>query len=176
MRQLYSVHDHTSSSALYAELCNLLCGNRVLDYVTKWCAGIIQLRAAKFVVSFRMVIERFLDRLPTSVPYDILRFHTMETINDVVVDDVTAFIKLTDEVLKIDNTYRRTSQTRSVPARHPNTVPKTTPLPLPPVNVVASKTTPQPARSSLICSNSNCRAIGHTIETCFKVGGGLEGK
>ena len=40
LRQLYSVHDHTSSSALYSELCNLHCGGRVLEYVTKWRAGI----------------------------------------------------------------------------------------------------------------------------------------
>ena len=67
----------------------------------------------KFVISFHIVIEHFLDRLPASVPYDILRFRTMETINDVAVDDVTAFIKLTDGVIKIDNTYRRTSNSRS---------------------------------------------------------------
>ena len=40
LRQLYSVHDHTSSSALYSELCNLQCGACVLEYITKWHAGI----------------------------------------------------------------------------------------------------------------------------------------
>ena len=70
--KLYSVHNHTSSSALYSELCNLQCNGRVLEYVTKWRAGVLQLRAARFIFSFPMIIERFLDWLPTSVPYDIL--------------------------------------------------------------------------------------------------------
>ena len=173
LRQLYSVHDHTSSSALYAELCNLMCGGRVLDYVTRWRAGIIQLRAARFTISFRMVIERFLDCLPTSVPYDILRFRTMETINDIGVDDVTAFIKLTDEVLKIDNTYRRTRPTTT---RSSNPAPRIPPPPTSSSIINVPKPSTQPARSSLICSNTNCGAIGHTIDTCFKIGGGLEGK
>ena len=179
LRQLYSVHDHTSSSALYSELCNLQCGGRVLDYVTKWRAGISQLRAARFVISFRIVIERFLDRLPTSVPYDILRFRTMETINSVVVDDVTAFIKLTDEVLKIDNSYRRTSHNRPISNRPSNntTMPRVTPSQTSiSSTTIPTKTSSQPSRSSLVCSNTNCGATGHTIETCFKVGGGLEGK
>ena len=122
LRQLYSVHDHASGSALYSELCNLQCGGRILNYVAKWRAGINQLRTAKFIISFRIIIERFLDRLPTSVPYDILRFRTMETIDNIPVDDVTAFIKLTDEVLKIDNTYRRKSQPRVLPNNEPDII------------------------------------------------------
>ena len=43
LRKLYSVHDHTSSSALYSELCNLQCSGRVMEYVTKWRTGITQL-------------------------------------------------------------------------------------------------------------------------------------
>ena len=69
-----------------------------------------------------MVIEHLLDQLPTSVPYNILCFRTMETINDVLVDNITAFIKFTDEVLKIDNTYRCTSSSRSNPARNNNNI------------------------------------------------------
>ena len=175
LRKLYSVHNHTSSSALYSELCNLQCGGRVLEYVTKWRAGISQLRAARFVISFPMVIERFLDRLPTSVPYDILHFHTMKTINDVPFDDMSTFIKLTDEVLEIDNTYRRTSSNRPTPAR-----PSTNAVHhAPPTQSSSStlntviKTSFQP-RSSLVCSN--CGIIGHTVDKCFKAGGGLEGK
>ena len=110
LRKLYSVHDYISGSALYSELCNLRCGSRVLEYVTKWRGGVAQLRAAKFVISFRMVIEQFLDQLPSSIPYEILRFRTMENIDNIPVHDVTTFIKLTDEVLKIDNTYRCRSQ------------------------------------------------------------------
>ena len=181
LRQLYSVHDHTSSSALYSDLCNLQCGNRVLDYVTKWRAGVTQLRAARFTISSRMIIERFLDRLPTSVPYDILRFRTFETINDIPVDDIAAFIKITDEVLKIDNTYRRTSNNRSAPTRSSNAVPHATPstqsLSSSHATPTHSITTTKPqsqSRSSLVCAN--CGLVGHTVNKCFKAGGGLEGK
>ena len=173
LRQLYSVHDYTSSSALYSELCNLQCRGRVLDYVTKWRAGIAQLRAARFNVSFCMVIEWFLDRLPTSVPYDILCFRTMENINNITANDITAFIKLTDEVLRIDSTYRCTSNTRSIPTRFMNSVPPaTTSLSSSLSTVTATK--PFQSRSSLVCSN--CGLPGHTIDKCFKTGGGLEGK
>ena len=172
LRQFYSINNHISSSALYSELCNLQCGERVLEYVTEWRAGITQLRTAKFIVSFHMVIEHFLDRLPSTIPYDILRFRAMENIDNVSVDDITAFIKLTDEVLKIDNNYRRISNTRSTSAHAVNPVPyamaSSLPLSSPTVATIS-----QP-RSSLVCSN--CNAIGHTVDKCFKAGGGLEGK
>ena len=173
LRQLYSVHDYTSSSALYSELCNLQCGGRVLDYVTRWRAGIAQLRAARFNVSFCMVIERFLDRLPTSVPYDILRFRTMENINNIAVDDIAAFIKLTDEVLRIDSTYRRASNTQSIPTRSMSSVPPTT-TSLPSSSSTVAAIKPSQSRSSIICSN--CGLPGHSVDKCFKTGGGLEGK
>ena len=43
-----------------------------------------------------------------------------------------------------------------------------TPTPLP--------SSTRPPRSSLVCSNTNCRGLGHTVDKCFKPGGGLEGK
>jgi hypothetical protein len=162
------------SSALYSELCNLQCGARVLEYVTKWRAGTItQLRAAKFVVSFHMVIQRLLDCLPSSVPYDILHFRTIENINNIPVDNVTAFIKLTDDVLKIDNTYRRTTHGRDCPNPTHPTNPVASPLPSSSSTVVTAKVSTQP-RSSLVCSN--CHLVGHMADKCFKAGGGLEGK
>ena len=168
LRKLYGVYDYISSSALYFELCNLQCGSHVLEYVTKWRGGIAQLRAAKFIFSFRMVIEQFLDRLPSSIPYDILRFHTMKTIDDISVDDITAFIKLTDEVLRIDNTYRRTSFS----AHSLDTVPDVSPSP-PLSSTLTTKISSQ-QHSSHSCSN--CSTVGHTADKCFKAGGGLEGK
>ena len=224
LRKLYSVHDHISSSALYTELCNLQCGNRVQEYVTRWRRGITQLRAAKFIISYRIVIEQFLDQLPTSVPYQILQFRVMETIDTIPVDDVSAFIKLTDDVLRIDNTYRRRSLERSTsacssPHLPPNIASNKPDIidepEIPPSSVAAlsvikppviistkarrkldptsksslkqkptlsstaitpAKPSAQSARSSLICTNTNCGDIGHTIESCFKIGGGLEGK
>ena len=170
LRRLYSVHDHTSSSALYTELCNLQCGNRVQEYVTKWRGGITQLRAAQFVISYRIVIEQFLDRLPTSVPYQILQFRIMETIDTISVDDVATFIRISDDVLNIDNVYHRAPPTTRPSPRVPTSTSTTTP------SSTAQAPSTKPPCSSLICTNSNCGAIGHLIDTCFKVGGGLEGK
>ena len=119
------------------------------------------------MISFHMIIERFLDHLPSSVPYDILRFHTMKTINDISDDDITAFIKLTDEVLAIDNTYHCTSNNRPTTTRSLNNVPH-----IPHASIT------QPL-SSVIATKprcSNCGILGHLIDKCFKAGGGLEGK
>ena len=104
-----------------------------------------------------MVIEHFLDCLPSSVPYDILRFHTIENINNIPVDDVTAFIKLTDEVLKIDNTYRRTTHGRDHPIPTRSTNPVASPLPSSSSTVVTAKASTQP-HSSLVCSNCHIGA------------------
>ena len=206
LRKMYSVHDHISSSALYTELCNLQCGNRVQEYVTKWRGGITQLRAAKFIISYRIVIERFLDQLPTSVPYQILQFRVMETIDTIPIDDVSAFIKLTDDVLKIDSTYRR-RRSQLPPNNEPDIIdePETAPSPVaalsvtnPPVIIkttarcklnpkssLKSTTTsflPLPSPSVVTTKTpsqlqcSNCSAMGHRVDKCFQAGGGLEGK
>ena len=113
-----------------------------------------------------------------SVPSDILHFQTMETINSIPVDDVTAFIKFTDKVIKIDNTYHHMSHTHPPPTRLSNTTLCVLSISqaLPSTNAILIRTSSQPSRSSLVCSNTNCGATGHTIETCFKNGGGLEGK
>ena len=71
LRKSYSVHGHASGSALYTELRNLHCGSRVQEFVTKWRGGISQLCSAHHPFSIRDVIEAFLDRLPTFVPYQI---------------------------------------------------------------------------------------------------------
>ncbi|THU81454.1 hypothetical protein K435DRAFT_693570, partial [Dendrothele bispora CBS 962.96] len=42
--------------------------------------------------------------------------------------------------------------------------------------IVAMQTRKGPANPDLKCSNQNCKGIGHTIENCFKLGGGKQGQ
>ena len=183
LRKSYSVHGHASGSALYAELRNLQCGSRVQEYVTRWRGGISQLRSAHHPFSIRDVIEVFLDRLPTSVPFQILRFKYMSQIDDVLTTDISFFFKITDEVLDIDSLHKKTTSSLNPTMRNPIPRPSVPPSlnQAPPSTTSTTATLPsvptsRPARSSLTCINSNCRNIGHTIDRCFKPGGGLEGK
>ena len=107
LRKSYSVHGHASGSALLSELRGFQCGSCVTEFVTKWRAGVSQLRSAHHPFSMRDIIEGFLDRLPTTVPYQILRFKYMDCIDTVPVDDISTFFKVTDEVLDIDSMHRR---------------------------------------------------------------------
>ena len=163
----YHLRGYTSGSALYHELRALTCGPRVQDFVTKWRAGISQLRSARYPLVFREVIEYFLSKLPTSVPFQMLRHNTMKEIDNVRDDDVSTFLRITNEVLDIDLLYRHpASSTRpSLPPRHVHPPPQPTP------SVPPSSSNPS---NALACSN--CHIRGHTAATCFKPGGGLEGQ
>ena len=179
LRKSYSVHGHASGSALYTELRNLQCGSRVQEFVTRWRGGISQLRSARHPFSVRDVIESFLDRLPASVPYQILRFKYMNQIDDVPVNDVGFFFRITDEVLDIDSLHKRTtisSSLRHPPSSRPSLPlnPHTPPIAIPMSTPIPTVSATRPVRSSLTCTN--CHAIGHTGDRCFKPGGGLEGK
>ncbi|KAF8811478.1 hypothetical protein BYT27DRAFT_7069614, partial [Phlegmacium glaucopus] len=49
-------------------------------------------------------------------------------------------------------------------------MPKDTPA------VVRALATAQSQRSQLICANPVCGRVGHTVDKCFKPGGGMEGQ
>jgi hypothetical protein len=125
LRKSYGVHGHASGSALLAELRALQCGPRVTEYVTKWRGGISQLCSARHPFSMRDVLEGFLDRLPVSVPYQILCFKYMDCIDAIAVDDISTFFKVTDEVLDIDSMHKRLNPTSS--QRNSSTVPRFNP-------------------------------------------------
>ena len=126
----------------------------------------------------REVIELFLERLPNSVPFQVLHHKVMERIDLIQDDDVTEFIRISNEALDIDSLYRHANPLQTtLPPRSSPSIPRATttpstsasaPVPTPPV--------PAHSRSHLVCSNNNCGATGHTIDTCFKVRGGLEGQ
>jgi len=75
----------------------LLVGSRVQEYVTRWRGGISQLRTARYPLSFQDVIETFLDRLPTSIPYQFLRLKVMDNIDNIDVDDISSFLQITNK-------------------------------------------------------------------------------
>jgi hypothetical protein len=129
----------------------------------------------------REVIELFLERLPASVPFQILCHKVMERIDLIRDDDIAEFIRLTNDALDIDTLYRRTTPSRPLPAsiqRTPtSSLPRVSPVPAVPATTVSLPVVASSRpRSTLVCSNTNCGASGHTIDTCFKTGGGLEGQ
>ena len=95
----------------------------------------------------------------------------METINTIPVDDVASFIWVSNEALNIDNVYRCAPPTAHLAPRVAPSIPTT---------MTSSSTAQAPSskapQSPLVCTNTNCGLTGHLIDTCFKVGGGLEGK
>ena len=171
--EAYHIRGFSSGSALYNELRSLPCGSRVQDYVTKWRAGISQLRGAHYPLIIREVIQAFLVKLPASIPFQMLRHETMRKIDTIHDDDVMSFIRVTNEALDIDSHYRPAPPT-SVPRQSSHSVAhilSTVSTSVPSTTTGVSNTAP---RSSLICSN--CQTRGHTVDTCFKAGGGLEGQ
>ena len=171
VRSTYSLRGHTSSSALYTELRALTCGSRVQEYVMRWRAGISQLCTACYPLSFRDVIETFLEHLPSSIPYQFLRLKTMDDIDNIDVDDISAFLQITDKVLDIDSTYRRFNPPR-VPSNIPrvnHVTPATAPPVIPSPRVIPPTSSSSAPHSSLTCSN--CKRVGHLAATCFQAGG-----
>ena len=176
---VYHLRGYTSGSALYSELRALSCGAWVQDFVTKWRAGISQLRSARYPLVFREVIEYFLSKLPGSVPFQMLRHNTMRDIDRVRDDDVGEFLRITNEVLDIDLLYHyhgfsSRQSTQNSATRHSHQPPS---QPIPPITTTSTPPvlpTNGSNSSSLVCSI--CRARGHTGATCFKPGGGLEGQ
>jgi hypothetical protein len=88
-------------------------------------------------------------------------------------DDVMAFICVTNEMLDIDSHYPPAVSVICHQPPHPVTQPHTTP------SAITSTAAPPPPTTASIQSTlncSNCHACGHTVNTCFKAGGGLEGQ
>jgi len=84
----------------------------------------------------------------------------METIDTIPVDDVAAFIRIADDVLNIDNVYRRAPPTSRPSPRVPSTNVTTTHTSVAPAPSSSSSKVP---RSSLICVNTNRGATGHFV-------------
>ena len=149
---------YVAGSALYSDLRGLLCGSRVQEFITKWRSGVSQLRSAHYPLIIREVIELFLERLPTSVPFQILRHKVMERIDFIRDDDITEFIRITNEALDIDNLYRRSNPPRSTMNPAPRSSSSLPRVPLATSSssapaVVSPAVVPTP-RSKLLCVNS----------------------
>jgi len=100
----------------------------------------------------------------------------MDDIDNIDVDDISAFLQITDKVLDIDSTYRRFNPPR-VPSNIPrvnHVTPATAPPVIPSPRVIPPTSSSSAPRSSLTCSN--CKRVGHLAATCFQAGGGLEGR
>ena len=107
----------------------------------------------------------------------MLCHETMRQIDSVCDDDIMAFIHITNKTLDIDSHYRSTITTAtcqpSHSINHPRAAPPTAPSIVPPTTTLPP-TAMTPIGSTLNCSN--CHGQSHTVDTCFKAGGGLEGQ
>ena len=99
----------------------------------------------------------------------------MRQIDAIRDDDVMSFMRVTNEALDIDSHY---CPTATVTGRQPPhtvaPVSTTHPTAISTSILSTANTNNATPRSSLLCSN--CQIRGHTVDTCFKPGGGLEGQ
>ena len=169
------------ANSLYSSVC---VHGRVPDYVSKWRIGISRLQSARFPFSIKMCLNQFVRGLPLIAAFTSLRSTLPDRIAAAGDTDYGAFITLTETVLEQDTIFRAASQaqsSRSSQRPPPSSSAVPPPSSLLPVNAPPSASAPVSAdahnhssRASLYCTN--CKLTGHLVPTCFKKGGGMEGR
>ena len=138
----------------------------------------MKLQSARFLYNVKICISLFVRALPSVPAFNSLRAdlpRRIAAIDDV--HDYGAFITLTDSVLELDTIFR--SSSRSLSPRPPRPSPASS-LPTPAVAPHSSVPAVLPSRTQKRecsnCKSRGLRAVGHTDETCFQPGGGMEGR
>ena len=171
------------ANSLYSSVC---VAGRVTDYVSKWRIGISRLQSAQFPLSIKMCLNQFVRGLPLIAAFTSVRSTLPDRIATAGDNDFGAFVTLTETVLEQDTIFWAASQAQSTRSNQRSQISSSVVVPaavIPvssanaPSSVSASASTDthtQPPRASLFCTN--CKALGHLIATCFKKGGGMEGR
>ena len=184
-------HYGTCSYADCADLANSLYSSvcvpgRVMDYVTKWRIGVSRLQSAQFPLSIKMCLNQFVRGLPLIAAFTSVRSTLPDRIATAGDNDFGAFIMITETVLEQDTIFRAASQAQSTRSNQRSQVSSSAVIspaviPVASVNAPSSASAPastdthsQPSRASSFCTN--CKAPGHLVATCFKKGGGMEGR
>jgi hypothetical protein len=140
----------------------------------------LRLQSARFPFSIKLSISQFVHRLASIPAFNILRANLPNHILAANDQDYRAFVTLTETALELDTIFYSANQASKI-HRSQNTAPVVPSLP--PVNtskpaaVTSSSSTPNvisTADSSKLCLNCGCP--GHWVTTCFKQGGGMEGR
>jgi hypothetical protein len=165
------------ANSLYSSAC---VHGRVPDYVSKWRIGISRLQSAQFPFSIKMCLNQFVRGLPLVAAFTSLRATLPDRIATAGDNDFGAFIVLTETVLEQDTIFRAASQAQSTRPNQRSQISSSTVTPPAVISLssapapVPADTHTQPPRASLFCTN--CKVSGHLVPTCFKKGGGMEGR
>ena len=182
LRDFYGTNNHADCVELLNSLHTSFCtAGRVQEYVSKWRTGISRLHSAMFLFNIRTCISLFVRGLPLISAFTSLRASLPDRLALIAEDDMGAFITISENVLHLDTIFRSASHVHSSRSQRPSAT-TTAPLPPPtPLNVSspAVAVDSAPRGSSKTCSNCKSRGLrcsGHTVDTCFQPGGGMEGR
>jgi hypothetical protein len=180
LRHQYGAGDYSAVMVIEARLRQLKClpargGVRVTDFITTWRVSYNQMEAAGFLPGTRQLLAIFADGLPNNtVSFVNLYDHIIFSLNEPNEQALPNIHGLFDRTIHIENNIQR-SRIMNPPAR----------TRLPTSNQPATPTTP--SQSSINTASpvssvpttrhcKNCNRPGHTDDTCFQPGGGMEGR
>ena len=110
IRTMYGLQGLADGLTIFNSLMSLTCHpNQVQDFVVKWRAGVSQLHACRYPVSARLLIQQFVGHLPQDAPaFYTLRAALLTCLQNIRDDDFQAIVRVTQEVLDLDNIFRPT--------------------------------------------------------------------
>ena len=182
--RLFAGIDYQTLGVTRDELVALRCApSRVLDYIARWHTGLNRLASAGYPFDAIDSIRHFVNHLPYGPTFDIIRESVHFALSAArTPDQLPSFESVVERVTNIEqnrsfyySTRSRYSNVEPTAATTPTTT-TTTSSKDTPNSTTATMNTTQPARpprSASFCTN--CRQTGHTLETCFKPGGGQHG-
>ncbi|KAF4622305.1 hypothetical protein D9613_009050 [Agrocybe pediades] len=177
----FGISSYVEAAAIYRNLLATTCASErdVLTYVQTWRRQLVRLfKVRDFHVDMPMCITTFINNLPRGDAFITIRADLPAITAALPIDpDFESFIDVSDMVLDLDTSFRlsapqtssRTRDNRHRSAGNPAVSAGS--VPEPPAAAAAG---PKPPRSSLTCSN--CGKMGHAVTTCYKAGGGMEGR
>ena len=148
-------------------------------YLHYWSRPGICFQAAKFVFNIKICIELFVRGLPSVPVFNSIRADLPECIATIPHEqDYGAFITLMKKVLQLDTIFCSAIQSH-VPRQSCGS---TSTVALAPQSASVIKpsnaldTTPRTQKHCNNCKSCGLQSVGHTDDTCFQQGGGMEGR
>lgn len=180
--EYYGTCNYADCTLLLNSLQNSTCTTgRVQEFVSKWRTGISRLQSAKFIFNIKICIGLFVRGLPSIPAFNTIRAELPERIAAIPHEqDYGAFITLTEKVLQLDTIFCSISQSH-VPRQARDSTGTMTSVPQAtgtntPKSPNAPDTTPRIQKHCNNCKSRGLRSVGHTDDTCFQQGGGMEGR
>lgn len=180
LRHQYGAGDYSAVMVIEARLRQLKClpargGVRVADFITTWRVSYNQMEAAGFLPGTRQLLAIFADGLPNNtVSFVNLYDYIIFSLNEPNEQALPNIHELFDRTIHIENNIQRT-RIMNTPARSQARLPTTNQPTTPSTSLTVSSPVPAaPVPATRHCKN--CNRPGHTEDTCFQPGGGMEGR